>query len=91
MIKSTKSRDSLQEIVQAYRTLLPQCHNDEAQEQFAALLDYCDKAVSLPLTQTALNGLRESLDQEWAGLTSSRQDNDDNDDDDVKKESCSVE
>ena len=68
------SERSLQEVARAYRTLLDSesrvtCQDGGSKlKEFKSLLDFCEQAEQLALTQTAINGLRESLDNKWADL-----------------------
>eukprot|EP00977_Amphora_coffeiformis_P007425 scaffold1605_cov158-Amphora_coffeaeformis.AAC.8 len=69
------SERSLRELAVAYRRMLLD-HSVMVQQpalqvkvgSFQRLLDFCETAEILDLTQTAINGLRESLDSKWAEL-----------------------
>lgn len=60
---------SLAEVATAYRVLLENLKQDSTEiRNFRDLLDFVDLGAHKNLSQTAINGLRETLDARWAEL-----------------------
>lgn len=69
--KISATERSLEELVQAYRIALKDqqaCASHHSVQAFESFLDFVSQAAAQDLTQTAINGLRESLDAKWDAL-----------------------